>query len=357
MSATVEAGQFPIQHQAISRISEVDFSNLKFGQSFADHMFVADYYDGAWHDARIVPYGPIDMMPAMSALHYGQAIFEGLKAYRSAEGKVNIFRPYENFKRFNLSAERMAMPTLPEHLFIDALKELVALDSDWVPSFDGSSLYIRPFMYATDAFVGVRPSESYTFIIFTCPVGAYYDHPVKVKVERSYTRAAEGGTGFAKCAGNYAASMLPSRLAKEQGFDQLLWTDHKDHEYIEESGTMNVMFVIDGKLVTPKLGTSVLAGITRNSIVEIAKSWGVEVEERRVSVTELKQAIESGHLQEAFGAGTAATIAHIAEISIDDKAYVLPPVEQRVLSHRIRREMDDIKYARTADTHGWNLTV
>lgn len=357
MSITETLVNIPITTAPVSRIKEVDFGNLKFGQSFADHMVVADYTDGTWHDARIVPYGPLDMMPAMSSLHYGQAIFEGLKAYRTQSGEISIFRPFENFKRFNESAARMCMPEIPESIFIDALKALVDLDRDWVPSIDGSSLYIRPFMYATDNFVGVRASETYRFIIFTCPVGAYYNEPVKVKVERQYTRAAEGGTGHAKCAGNYAAAMLPSRIAHQQGYHQLLWTDGHDHEFIEESGTMNVMFVIDGKLVTPSTGTSILSGITRDSIVRLAHHWGVTVEERRVSVTEIVEAIKNGSLQEAFGAGTAATIAHIKLIHVDGVDYELPPVEHREFSHRVRTYLDDLKYGRIPDVHNWNVTL
>jgi branched-chain amino acid aminotransferase len=357
MSLSVASTTFPINATPVSRINEVDFEHLKFGQHFADHMVVADYYDGQWQDLRIVPYGPLEMMPAMSSLHYGQAIFEGLKAYRSAEGEVNIFRPHENFSRFNESALRMCMPAVTEEMFINALRVLVDMDRAWVPGADGSSLYIRPFMYATDSFVGVRPSETYRFVIFCCPVGAYYSEPVKVKVERHYTRAAEGGTGFAKCAGNYAGAMLPSKLAQQEGYHQLLWTDHVEHEYIEESGTMNVMFVIDGKLVTPQLGTSVLSGITRDSILKIARHWGMQVEERRVSVTEVIEANQTGRLQEAFGAGTAATIAAIKAISCDGIDHELPAIETREFSAKVRKYMDDLKYGRIADEHGWNLTV
>lgn len=343
---------------AESRLPQVDFDNLKFGQTFSDHMLVADYHNGEWTDMRIVPYGPMDMMPAMSSLHYGQAIFEGLKAYKDANGKdVRIFRPYENLKRFNASAERMCMPPVTEALFIEGMRQLVDIDKAWVPGRDGYSLYIRPFMYATDNYVGVRASETYRFIIFTCPVGAYYNEPVKVKVERQYTRAAEGGTGFAKCAGNYAGAMYPSKMAQQQGYHQLLWTDHKDHLYIEESGTMNVMFVINNRLVTPKLGSSVLGGITRDSILTLAREQGMAVEERRISVVEIVEAIENGTLQEAFGAGTAATIAPIRTIGCDGKDYELPPVEGRVFSQKMRTQLDDIKYGRSEDVLGWNLAV
>jgi len=350
---------FPVSMTHASQLHQVDWDHLKFGQVCADHMFVADYRDGEWQDARIEPYGPLEMMPAMSALHYGQAIFEGLKAYRSTEedGAVNIFRPYENLKRFNTSAERMSMPAVTEQLFIDAMRQLVDLDRQWVPERAGYSLYIRPFMYATDNYVGVRPSETYRFIIFTCPVGAYYSEALKVKVERHYTRAADGGTGFAKCAGNYAGAMLPTKLAQQQGYHQLLWTDSKDHLFVEESGTMNIMFVINNRLVTPQTGTTVLGGITRNSVLTLAREWGMAVEERRVSVTEIIAAIENGTLQEAFGAGTAATIAPISLISCDGKDYELPPVEGREFSNKMRKALDDIKYSRQPDTLEWNLTV
>lgn len=340
-----------------SRLPEVDFANLKFGQVFSDHMLVAHYDQGQWHQPEIVPYGPMNFSPAMSALHYGQSIFEGMKAYRMANGKIGVFRPFANFERLNHSCERMCMPTIPEEIFINGMMELLDLDRNWVPEAEGSSLYIRPFLFATDAYVGIRPSDSYTFCIFTCPVNSYYTEPVRVKVETHYTRAVEGGTGAAKTAGNYAGALYPSKLAAAQGYHQLLWTDGREHRFFEESGTMNVMFVVDGKLVTPQLTDSILAGVTRDSIITLARDWGMPVEERRIEVTEIIQAIEEGRLQDAFGAGTAAVVAPIAEIGYEGMNYVLPNAEERIFSIKVRNELAAIRSGQTTDFHGWMYQI
>src|SRR5690606_4624549 len=289
------------------------FDNLKFGQIMSDHMLVAEYNNGAWESVKIVPYGDIAMSPSSSSLHYGQAIFEGIKAYKFDNGQVSIFRPDQNLERFNKSAARLEMPTVPEDIFIEGMKKLIDLDRNWVPTTKDASLYIRPFMFATEAALGVHPSASYKFMITTCPVGAYYSKPLRIKVETHYTRAAEGGVGFSKNAGNYALSLLPTRLAQDEGFDQLMWTDAKTHNYIEEAGTANLLFRIGDTLITPDAET-ILRGITRLSIMDIAKKWGMKTESRKVSVKELIDGIEQGTVTEAFAAGTAATLTPIAEI-------------------------------------------
>jgi branched-chain amino acid aminotransferase len=298
------------------------------------------------------------MHPAMSAIHYGQSIFEGLKANRTIDGKVSVFRPDMNAKRFNESAERMCMPSIPEGLFVEAIRQLVSLDDEWVTSREGHSLYIRPFMYATDELVGIRPSRTYKFLIITTPVGHYYSEPVNVKIEKSYTRAASGGVGRAKAAGNYAASMYPALLAQKEGYHQLVWTDAAEHKYIEESGTMNIVFQIGDKLITPDENhDTILRGITKRSVLQVAEMWGVEVEERMVTIQEIVEAAKNGTLKDAFGAGTAATIAPIAMIGFEDEKFMLPPVEERVLSNKIKKYLSDVKVGRIEDEFGWNLIV
>lgn len=341
-----------------SRLPEVDFNNIAFGRIFSDHMFVADFVKGQWQDFRIVPYGRISLSPSIMALHYGQSIFEGMKAYKNAQdGQVLTFRPWENIRRMNASATRMCMPEIPEEVFLRGLHELLHLDREWVPALPGCSLYIRPFMFATDEFVGMKPSESYKFVIFTCPVSAYYSEPVKVKVEKYYTRAAEGGTGAAKCAGNYAASLYPARLAQQQGFHQLLWTDGKTHQYIEESGTMNVMFLIGDTLITAPTGDTILPGITRKSVLQIARDWGMRVEERPVTVAEVVAALENGTMKEAFGTGTAATIAHISHISHEGTEYALPDVQSRQFSNKMLQYLSDYQRGNVEDTYGWMYRI
>lgn len=336
-----------------SRIDALDESNIPFGKLYSDHMFMADFKNGEWQDLRIVPYENISVSPANTTLHYAITVFEGLKAYRNEEGGVNIFRPDANAKRLNISAERMCIPPVPEELFMQALTELIKLDQAWVPSLPNTALYIRPFIFATDEFIGIRPSENFRFMIITCPVGAYYTKPVNVKIETQYSRAVEGGTGYAKAGGNYGASLYPARQAKAKGFDQLIWTDAKTHQYIEESGTMNVMFVIDGKLLTAPTSGTILKGITRDSVLTLAKSWGLEIVEKPVAVQEIINAAKEGRLQESFGVGTAATIAPIATIGFEEDIYELPPVETRELSMKILKELTDIRSGKVSDTNGW----
>lgn len=351
---------FPLTIKKIaqSRRSEIDFSSLVFGKVISDHMFVADFTDGAWGDFRIEPYGPMEIAPANAALHYGQSIFEGMKAYKNTAGEVLVFRANANAKRLNASARRMCMPELPEAIFLEGLTSLLDLDRAWVPATKGSSLYIRPFMFAMDNFIGVKPSESYRFIIFTCPVGAYYTKPVSVKVETTYTRASEGGTGEAKAAGNYAASLLPALKAQKEGYDQLLWTDGKTHSNIEESGTMNVMFNLNGTLITaPTHGGTILKGITRDSVIMLAKDWGQPLEERFLSVSELEEALKTGALKEAFGIGTAATIAFIQKIHVNGIDYILPENKEDAFSKKVLAALDGIKYGELPDPHQWMITI
>ncbi|MVN78212.1 branched-chain amino acid aminotransferase [Hymenobacter sp. HMF4947] len=346
-----------IQPTATSRLAELDPANMEFGKLFADHMLTVEFTDGEWQQPRIVPYGPLTISPANSALHYGQAIFEGAKAYRQADGSVALFRPLDNWRRLNASAERMAMPTVPEDIFLQGLRELVKLDAGWVPDTAGSSLYLRPFMFATDGFLGVRPSEKYHFGIITCPVAAFFTKPVRVRFEQKYVRAAPGGAGYAKNAGNYGAAMLPSKLAQQEGYHQLLWTDASEHQYVEESGAMNVMFVIDGVIITPALSTSILDGITRRSVLELARDWGLPVEERRVSSREVVAAIQEGRLTEAFGVGTAATIAPIATIGYEGHNYDLPALLDDAFARRVGAALEAIRTGHAADPHGWMVAV
>lgn len=349
----VEALQIAVEKVAKSRLPEVDFAKLPFGQVYTDHMLLADYRDGEWANFRIVPYGRISVSPATPAIHYGQSIFEGMKACLSATGEILVFRPDANLNRLNISAARMCMPELPESLFMESLEALLNLDKQWIPTTQGASLYIRPFMFSADEYIGIRPSQTFTFMIILSPVGAYYSAPVRVKIETHYTRAVAGGTGYAKAGGNYGGSIYPAKLAADQGYQQLLWTDGREHKYIEESGTMNVMFVIGDTLVTPALSDSILAGITRDSILTLARHMGLTVEERKISVEELVTALKEGRVQDAFGAGTAATIAPIEAIGHNGTDYTLPPVATRTISTRIHQTLDALKRGTEPDTFNW----
>lgn len=346
-----------INKVAESKISEIDFHNIQFGKVYSDHMFTADFKGNEWKDLRISPYELMKISPASPALHYGISIFEGLKAYKHENGEIYLFRPDKNFERLNRSAERMCMPLLPEDIYYDGLNALLDIDKDWVPNVDGTSLYVRPFIFSNDDYIGIRPSQSFKFMIITCPVGAYYAKPVKVKIENHFVRAVEGGSGYCKTGCNYGPAIYPAKLAQDQGYDQLIWTDGKHHKYIEESGTMNIMFVIDGKLITPALGDTILAGITRDSVITLAKDWGMEVEERKVEVDEVITAIEEGRLTEAFGAGTAATIAQIELIGYNGKDYSLPAVETREFSNKVLKTLDNIKLGKEEDKFDWLYKV
>jgi branched-chain amino acid aminotransferase len=336
-----------------SRLSQVDFDNIPFGKVFSDHMLVADFEKGAWQAPEIRPFGPFQVAPSTTALHYGQSIFEGMKAYRTVAGKAVLFRPRDNFARMNRSAERMVMPAIPESLFIDGMKELIRLDSEWIPEKEGSSLYVRPLMYANDDYIGVKPSDSYRFVIFTCPVGQYYSEPVKLWVTRKFVRAAEGGTGEAKTAGNYAASYFAARQAQDRGYHNVMWLDGKEHRYVEECGTMNVFFVIDGVVVTPTLSGTILRGITRDSALTLLRDRKIKAEERRISFEEITEAHAKGKLQECFGAGTAATISPVAQIGSEEGVLQLPPDAERKIGPALLEDLNDIRLGRAEDRHGW----
>ena len=353
-TSDIKTSSIDVQRTDRTRINEIDFNNIQFGEVFSDHMFVVDFRDGEWVNPKIMPYGNLPMSPATAALHYGQAIFEGMKAYRGENNEVLIFRPIDNFKRLNRSAERMCMPVIPEELFMEALTGLLKIDRQWVPAIAGASLYVRPVMFGTDELIKVKTSEKYRFAIITCPVGKYYLTPVKVKIETKYTRASAGGVGFAKAAGNYGAALGPTKIAQQQGYRQLIWTDSKEHKYIEECGVMNIMFVIGDKLLTPSLDTNtILPGITRDSVLTLARDWGMNVEERRITIDEIIEACKNGTIKDAFGTGTAATIAHIAAIGYNGKDHILPPAENREFSNKVYEELEGIKRGKKQDLHDW----
>jgi branched-chain amino acid aminotransferase len=334
-------------------LNKLDPDNFAFGKSFTNYMLEADYIDGEWKNAVIKKYAPLLMDPSTAVLHYGQAIFEGIKAYKTEVGDTVIFRPDANYKRFNISAERMQMPTVPSWLFMEGMKQLVALEKDWIPNAPDSSMYIRPFMIATDPFLGVRPSQNYKFMIILGPAGPYYSAPMKILIEKTYTRAAPGGVGFAKNAGNYAASLHPVELAKQKGYDQVLWTDANEHKYVEEVGVMNVMFVIDGKVITPSIerGT-VLKGITRDSAIILLREMGYSVEERNLSIDEIVAAHKEGKLQEVFGVGTAAVVSLIAKLADGD--YVMDfDVEALKVGPALKNHLNDIRMGKVVDKHSW----
>ncbi len=351
---TTDLLHIALKKSQTSRIQEVDFNNLPFGKHFSDHMFVADFVDGEWQNLQVVPFSDFSFNPALSSLHYGQSIFEGMKAFKNEKGEVMMLRPLKNWERMNESAKRMCMATLPEDIFMGGLDALLRVDSDWVPTTPGSSLYIRPYMFATDVFLGVAPSKTYRFCIFTCPVGVYYTKPPKLKVETEYIRSAPGGTGYAKCAGNYGGSMYPTMLAQQEGYDQLMWTDATEHKYIEESGTMNIMFVLNGKLITPSLSDSILNGVTRDTLLRLARSWDFPVEERPISINEVISGIESGQLTEAFGVGTAVVVSPYSLIGYEGHDYMLPEIAaDDSVAMQLRKALDDIRTGKAEDTFGW----
>ncbi|MBS4042693.1 MAG: branched-chain amino acid aminotransferase [Chitinophagaceae bacterium] len=340
-----------------SKLKDINLENIPFGKYFSDHMLEADYENGEWKNVEIKPYQPLVIEPSLAALHYGQSIFEGIKAYKDANGEGYIFRPYDNFKRFNISAARMCMPTIPEEIFMEGMKQLVALDKNWIPSKEDHTMYIRPLMFATDTLLGVRPSDTYKFLILLSPSGPYYTSPMKIYVEEKYSRSVKGGAGFSKNAGNYATSMIAAKEARAKGYDQVLWTDPFEHKWLQEVGMMNVMFIIDGVAVTPELSEgTILNGVTRNSAIVLLKEMGIEVQERRLSIDEIVEAYKKGQLNEVFGCGTAATIAPIKELGYGD--YRMPfDVETFKIAAKLRKEMDDIRYARIPDTHNWMVKI
>lgn len=357
----VATSNISVQKRAVSRINEIDFNDLPFGREVTDHMFIAEYKNGEWTDLRVVPYANLQISPASPAIHYGQSIFEGLKAYSDGQSDLSadrqdsalVFRPLDNLRRLNVSGERMGMPAVPEDIYMDGMRALVNIDRSWIPKQDGSSLYLRPFLFSNDEYIGIRASLNWLFMIIASPVGKYYSTPVRVKIETKFTRAVAGGTGYAKAGGNYGGAIYPTKLALEQGYQQLIWTDGVEHKYIEESGTMNVMFVIDDVLVTPALSDSILAGITRDSVLKLARSRGMKVEERKISVDELVTALSNGRVSDAFGVGTAVTIAPIELIGFEGKDYVLPPVGYRQFSTSILKDLESIRRGQASDPFNW----
>ncbi len=340
-----------------SKIGEVDFTNLEFGKYTSDHMLVCDYANGEWQTPHIVPFGNLVMSPSALALHYGQTVFEGMKAFRMEDGRINIFRMDKHYDRFVRSLERMCMAVVPKEIFVEGIARLVEMDQLWVPSEPGTALYLRPFVFASEARFGVKVAEEYRFIIFTGPVPSLYAEPIKVKVETNYIRAGKGGTGFAKCGGNYGGAFYPTHLARKEGYDQVLWTDAKENKYIEESGMMNAMFVINDTLVTPPLSDSILDGITRDSLLEIARDLAYKTEERRISVDELVNAFENNTITEAFGAGTAAVVAPIGTIHIEGLDYSLPAYTKTSISSRLKLKIERLRTGKEEDKFGWNFIV
>ena len=336
-----------------SRVDTVDWNNLPFGKIFSDHMFVSDYKDGEWTNDRIVPFGHFTIHPASMVLHYGQAIFEGMKASKLDDGTPALLSPIDHAKRINASARRLMMAEFPEDRFVEAVSQLVSLDRDWIPPAEGSALYLRPYMFATDEFIGVRPSETYRFCIFTAPVGPYYAKPVRLVVEQEFVRAVPGGTGEAKAAGNYAASLLPAHLAQKKGFDQVVWMGGPNMTQIQEVGTMNIFFVIDGEVITPATDGAILKGITRKNFMTILRDKGYTVTERAIEIDEIVAAYEAGKLEEMFGAGTAAVVSHVAELQYGDKLMTLPAVAERKIGPMLKKYIDGIRSGAVADKFGW----
>ncbi len=338
-----------------------DPDTLVFGKTFTDHMFLMNYDAGqGWHDPRVVPYGPLPFELSCMVFHYAQEIFEGMKAYRAPDGGVQLFRPYENARRMNSSCRRMCIPEIPEDDFVQAVKAVVAVDQSWVPGKVGASLYIRPFIIATDSSLGVHASHSYLFAVICCPVGAYYPeglNPVKIYVEDEDVRAVKGGTGFTKCGGNYAASIRAGERAEEQGFSQVLWLDGVHRKYIEEVGSMNVMFKIGGTVITPELTGSVLPGITRKSCLELIRSWGIPVEERLISAQELFDAAQAGTLEEAWGTGTAAVVSPIGLLAWEDRKETVSGGKIGELTQRLYDTLTGIQWGTVEDTHNWIVPV
>ena len=353
----IAAADFNINKIKQSKLEGISLDNVPFGKYFSDHMLEVDYENGNWKTPSIKPYQPLSLAPSLAALHYGQAIFEGIKAYKHADGNAFIFRPYDNFKRFNLSAQRMEMPTIPEEIFIEGLRQLIELDKDWIPAKPNHSLYIRPFMFGSDEAIGVRPSDKYKFLIILSPTGPYYAAPMRIYVEEKYVRAVQGGYGYAKAAGNYGGALHASAEAQKQGYDQVLWMDAFEHKYVQECGTMNAFFVIGNKVITPGLedGT-ILAGVTRNSTITILKEMGYMVEERKLSIEEIIDAFTSGNLNEIFGTGTAATISLIKELKYKDFIMTFD-VDKWIIAPEIKQRMDAIKYGEAPDNHQWMYRV
>jgi len=340
-----------------SKLKDINLENIPFGKFFTDHMLEVDYEDGEWKNAEIKPYQPLILEPSVAALHYGQAIFEGIKAYKHANGEAFVFRPLDNFKRFNRSAERMQMPQVPEDIFMGGMHMLIELDKNWIPVQEEHALYIRPFMFSSDEMIGVRPSDKYKFMIILSPTGPYYTAPMRIYVEEKYVRAVPGGVGYAKAAGNYGSAMYATAQAKKIGYDQVLWTDAFEHKYVQECGTMNVFFIIGDRAITPELESgTILAGVTRDSTITLLKEMGFNVQERPLSIDDIIDAHKAGILYEVFGTGTAATISLIKELRYKD--YVMDfDVNKWKTAPELKRRLNAIRYGQEADTHGWMYKI
>ena len=345
-----------VEKAKTSKIDQVDFDNLSFGNVFTDHMLVSKYKNGSWHAPEIIPYQPITLDPSAKIFHYGQSIFEGMKAYKDRNNDVWLFRPMDNCKRLNISAKRMAIPELPEEYFMDGLITLIKLEKDWIPQTPGSSLYIRPFIFASGNGFHASPANEYTFIIALAPSGSYFSGKVKVLIEENYSRSANGGVGYAKAGGNYAGQFYPTQLALEKGYNQVIWTDDSTHEFIEEAGAMNIFVRINDTLITAPTSDRILDGITRKSILKIAEDEGIPVEERKITVSEIVEAAKKGSLKEMFGAGTAAVISPIAAFGFRDTDYDLPELAQSYAS-LLKKRITDIQYNRSEDPFGWRFKV
>ncbi len=349
----IAEADFNITRVETSKLKDINLENIPFGRYFSDHMLEVDYENGAWKTPEIKPYQPLLLAPSLAALHYGQAIFEGIKAYKSAEGESFIFRPEDNFNRFNISAQRMQMPQVPASIFMEGMKLLVKMDRNWIPTQKDHSLYIRPFMVSSDEMIGVKPSDRYKFMIILSPTGPYYAAPMRIYVEEHYVRAVAGGVGYAKAAGNYGAAMYATAQAKLKGYDQVLWTDAHEHRYVQECGTMNVFFVIGNTAITPGLGDgTILAGVTRMSVIALLEDAGLTVEERDLSIDEVLAAHKAGTLKEVFGTGTAATISLIKELRYKDDVMEFD-VDSWKTAPLIKNMLDDIRYGRSEDRRGW----
>ncbi len=352
-----EAIDISITKAERSKLQDINLENIPFGKYFTDHMLEADYENGEWKNVEIKPYQPLLLEPSLAALHYGQAIFEGIKAYRSETGEAAIFRPADNFRRFNRSAERMNMPVVPEEIFLEGMRQLIAIDKNWIPAKKDHSLYIRPVMFSTDEVLGVRPSETYKFLIILSPTGPYFVTPMRIAVEEQYTRAVTGGVGFSKNAGNYGGSMLAATIAKKSGFDQVLWTDAAEHKWLQEVGMMNVFFIIDNVAVTPSLeeGT-ILEGVTRDSVMKILEEMGIRVEERKISIDEVMEAYKQGKVKEIFGTGTAAVIAPIRELNYKGFAMEFNTDNYKI-STAVKSWLNDIREGKKEDKYEWMWKV
>ena len=339
-----------------SRLQKTDFENLGFGKVFSDHMLICDYKNGSWGEPEIVPFQPMSLMPSAKIFHYGQSIFEGMKAYKDNASNTWLFRPVENYIRLNKSAKRLAIPEIPKNIFFDGLKELLKIDNDWIPNLDGCSLYIRPIVFATGEGFHASPADSYRFLIATAPSGPYFSGQVKVLIEEKYSRSANGGVGFAKAGGNYAGQFYPTQLAIEKGYNQVIWTDDNTHEYIEEAGAMNIFVRINDTLITGPTSDRILDGVTRKSIIDIANKEGIPVEIRKFKVSEIIEASKNNTLKEMFGAGTAAVISPISVFGFRNKDYKLPEIENSYAT-TLKKLITDIQTNKTNDKFGWRFLV